>query len=134
MRASVAVMRRNILLGLGLVSYLLLGSSPLRGQSLTSGSLHGTVQTADGQPVTGASVTLESRTGAALLNLESGRDGAFDAQLLTPGEYRVLVEQIGYQPLRARGIIVTAGATTVVVITVERVRPVRPGSRPRSPR
>jgi len=123
MRASVAVMRRNILLGLGLVSYLLLGSSPLRGQSLTSGSLHGTVQTADGQPVTGASVTLESRTGAALLNLESGRDGAFDAQLLTPGEYRVLVEQIGYQPLRARGIIVTAGATTVVVITVERRPP-----------
>jgi len=123
MPASAAVKRRNILLGLGLVSQLVIGISSLEGQSLTSGNLRGTVQTADGEPVTGASVTLESRAGAMLLSLTSDRDGSFSAQLLTPGEYRVLVEQIGYQPLRSTGIIVTAGATTLVTITIERRPP-----------
>jgi hypothetical protein len=97
--------------------------SPTSAQSLTSGSLRGTVQTADGEPVPGAAVTLESATGAVLLSLESGREGTFDAQLLTPGEYRILVEQIGYQPLRAFGVIVTAGATTVIVLRIERRPP-----------
>ncbi len=123
MLASVTGKRRNILLGFGLVSQLVMALSPLEGQSLTSGSLRGTVQTADGQPVEGAAVTLESRAGAVLLTLVSDREGGFLAQLLTPGEYRVLAEQIGYQPLRSTGITVTAGTSTVVVITIERRPP-----------
>ena len=123
MRASVALKRSNLLLGLGLVSQLFGGISPVAGQSLTSGSLSGTVQTADGEPVAGAAVTLESRAGALLLSLETDRAGRFDARLLTPGEYRVLVEQIGYQPLRSTGVIVTAGTATVMVITIERRPP-----------
>jgi len=123
MRASVALHRGKILLGLGLMSQLLFCISSLEGQSLTSGSLSGTVQTADGEPVAGAAVTLESRAGALLLSLATDREGRFNARLLTPGEYRVLVEQIGYQPLRSTGIIVTAGTSTVVVITIERRPP-----------
>jgi len=122
MRPSVVVKRRNVMLGLGLATQFLL-AGVLQAQSLTSGSLRGSVQTADGEPVAGASVSLESRTGGVLLSLETDRLGGFQAQLLTPGEYRILVEEIGYQPLRASGVIVTAGTVTTVLLTIERRPP-----------
>lgn len=123
MRPSVVVKVCNLLLLIGLVALSGFGLEPAQAQSLTSGSLRGVVQTADGEPVSGAAVTLESRAGAALMSLESDRQGGFSAQLLTPGEYRLLVEQIGYQPLRSSGVIITAGTTTYVILTVERRPP-----------
>ncbi|HJR34264.1 MAG TPA: TonB-dependent receptor, partial [Gemmatimonadales bacterium] len=110
------------MLSLGLATQFLLGAV-LQAQSLTSGSLRGSVQTSDGEPVAGASVSLESRAGAVLLSLETDRLGGFQAQLLTPGEYRILVEEIGYQPLRATGVVVTAGTVTTVLLTIERRPP-----------
>jgi hypothetical protein len=123
MRPSVVVKACNLQLLLCLVAFSGFGSRPAQAQSLTSGSLRGVVQTADGEPVSGASVTLESRAGSALMSLESDREGGFTAQLLTPGQYRLLVEQIGYQPLRSSGVIITAGTTTYIVLTVERRPP-----------
>jgi hypothetical protein len=95
----------------------------LLAQSLTSGSLRGTVQTADGTPISGASVTIESRGGVAIASLVSDRSGGFRAQLLTPGEFRILAEQIGFQPVRTSGIIVAPGNTTSLSISLQRRPP-----------
>ena len=123
MPPSVAGKRRIMVFALGLGAQLLAGPVPARAQSLTSGSLRGTVQTADGEPVAGAAVSLETRTGGLLLGLTTDRRGGFQAQLLAPGEYRVLVEEVGYQPLRSTGVVVVAGAATTLRIVLERRPP-----------
>ena len=126
MRAFVLFEHRIPLLAIGLG--LLLGTSvtpvtPLAAQSLTSGSLRGTVQSADGAPLSGATVTIESRGGMAVATRNTDRNGGFVLQLVSPGEFRVLAEQIGFQPVRTSGIVVTPGATTLVVITLQRKPP-----------
>ena len=119
MRAFVLVRHRISLLASGLA--LLFGASAARlgAQSLTSGSLRGTVQSADGAPIAGATVTIESRGGMAVATRSTNRAGGFMLQLVSPGEYRVLAEQIGFQPVRTSGIVVTPGAATVIVITLQ---------------
>ena len=84
MRASVAIEHRiwRLVLSLGVI----LLPAGLRAQSLTSGSLRGAVQTADGEPVSGASVTIERGSGGAIASLSTDHGGGFTAQLLTPGE------------------------------------------------
>ncbi|HEV8149872.1 MAG TPA: carboxypeptidase regulatory-like domain-containing protein [Gemmatimonadales bacterium] len=108
-------------IGLGLS----LGTIPgeLGAQSLTSGSLRGTVQTADGVPISGAAVTIESRGGRAMASLTTDRSGGFRTQLLLPGEFRILVEQIGFQPVRTTGVVITPGNTTSLAISLERKPP-----------
>ncbi len=96
---------------------------PAGAQSLTSGALRGTVQTADGTTLRGASVTLETRSGATIAHLESGFGGDFQLGLLPAGEYRLLVELLGYQPVRVVGLRVSAGATTVLTVSIERRPP-----------
>ena len=123
MRAFVAFEQRIWLLGLSLGLMVAASPTGAYAQSLTSGSLRGTVQTADGIPVSGAAVTIESRGGMAVGSHSSSRDGEFLAQLLTPGEYRVLVEQVGFQPVRVSGVIVSAGSTTTITVTIERKPP-----------
>ena len=123
MRAFATFEHRMWLGVIGLGLSLVTAPAALRAQSLTSGSLRGTVQTADGVPIGGASVTIESRGGQAIASLTTDRSGAFRTSLLVPGEFRVLVEQIGYQPLRTSGILVTAGNVTSLVISLERRPP-----------
>lgn len=123
MRAAVAPKRQTLRIGSAWATLCGLLPSILFAQSLTSGSLRGTVQSNDGELVAGAAITVEGRTGATVLSLTTDRDGAFQAQLLTPGEYRVLVEQIGFQPVRISGVVVTAGSTTALRITLERRPP-----------
>jgi carboxypeptidase family protein len=123
MRAFVACEHRIWLMGITLGMALAAAPAGVHAQSLTSGSLRGTVQTADGTPVSGAAVTIESRGGIAIASLTSDRNGGFGVQLLSPGEFRILVEQIGFQPIRTSGIVVTPGAATVLAITLERKPP-----------
>ncbi len=94
----------------------------LPAQSLTSGSLSGRV-VSDGQGVGVVHLTLESRVGGAIRDLESGPDGSFRIPLLVPGEYRLLVELAGYQPVRRSGVIVAAGRVTTVEIPIVRRPP-----------
>src|SRR4026207_1707030 len=90
MRASAAFEHRIRLLvfslGIGLTGL----PAGLHAQSLTSGGLRGTVQTAEGDPVSGAEVTVERSGGGAVASLSTDRNGGFALQLLTPGEFRVL--------------------------------------------
>jgi hypothetical protein len=85
--------------------------------------LKGVVQDQDGGPVFNATVTLETRGGTAVAEARTERDGTFQISLLAPGEYRALVEQVGYQPVRQSGILVVPGRLTNVMVTVEKKPP-----------
>jgi hypothetical protein len=77
----------------------------------------------DGEPVPGAQVALEDSDGGTLRVLESNRFGEFSVALLAPGTYRLLVEQVGFQPIRRLGITVRAGQATSVTVQIERRPP-----------
>jgi len=64
-----------------------------------SGTLRGTVRTADGRPVREARVSLLDDTGAAVGGTITGDDGRFRFTDLAPGEYTVLAS--GYPPVAA---------------------------------
>lgn len=99
------------------------GLESLPAQSLTSGALRGTVLSIDGVPLNGVQVSLEQSDGRALTIVETDPSGRFAIPLVQPGEYRVLVEEIGYQPVRVTGVPVAAGRTTVVTARIERRPP-----------
>ncbi|MEO8448387.1 MAG: TonB-dependent receptor [Gemmatimonadota bacterium] len=94
-----------------------------RAQSLTGGSIRGVVLAADGSPVSGAEVVLETLDRRAARTLESDRHGAFTVSLLPPGTYSILVEQVGFQPVRRLGVTIRAGQQTGVTIRLERRPP-----------
>lgn len=118
--------RRPVGPGAGVLAALLVslvGVVPAAAQSLTAGSLRGQVRAPGGTPVRNASMALESASGGLLANLETGFDGEFRVALLLPGEYRLLIEQLGFQPVRLTGIVIAAGETTVLTIDLERRPP-----------
>jgi hypothetical protein len=96
---------------------------PVVAQSLTGGVLRGTVFSTDGSRLSGVQISVEGRDGRAIHVLETGSAGEFGVPLLAPGIYRVLIEQVGYQPVRLTGVIVVAGQTTSVSARVERRPP-----------
>ncbi len=95
----------------------------LFGQSLTAGTVTGAVRARNGEPVPGAAVTIEAPRGAAVRISEAGPDGSFRFHLVPAGTYWMLVEQVGFQPVRFSGILVSGGRTTAVVAEVERKPP-----------
>ncbi|MEZ4456904.1 MAG: carboxypeptidase-like regulatory domain-containing protein [Gemmatimonadales bacterium] len=106
-----------------LIAAALFGSRDLDAQSLSSGSLRGTVVDGVGAAVSGASVTLEGALGGAVAVLETDSQGRLQADLVPPGTYRLLVEMAGFQPVRFTGLIVSGGQTTRVSATIERRPP-----------
>ena len=115
---------RRILLGALLVELFVAADvGSLAAQSLTSGSLRGTVQSSSGDPLSGVSLSVEGRGGAVLKSLETDSKGGFRVALLVPGSYALLAEQAGYQPVRLSGIVVVAGTATTVTVALERRPP-----------
>ena len=108
---------------LGVLAASMVPSPSLVAQSITAGALRGTVLATDGSPLGGAAVTIEGATGAAVRNLETGEGGTFGIRMMLPGTYRILVEVIGYQPVRRLGVVVAAGRTTTVSFTLEQKPP-----------
>jgi len=90
----------------------LLIAVPLRAQTLTQGAVDGVVRDPEGKPLSGVVVTLRDRTGFGSMTRTSGKDGRFMLGLLPPGQYDLLLEALGYQPLRIRAIPVRAGNGT----------------------
>jgi hypothetical protein len=99
---------------LAVVGVLLVLPGPISAQSLTAGSLQGTVRTADGEVLSGAAVTVEDQGGGTVRELTTRRDGTFALQMMLPGTYNVLVEVAGFRPVRLRGVLVASGRTTTV--------------------
>ena len=99
------------------------GPLTLGAQSLTSGSLRGAIR-ANGQPLAGVQVTIEV-SGSPIRSLESEPDGRFQLRLLAAGEYSVLFELVGYQPVRRTGVRIAPGQRTEVsVVLVRRPPPI----------
>jgi len=70
-------------------------AGPLLGQdeeAATTGTVHGTVRDADGNPVANARVLVRSKAVQTTTVTRSGKDGTFVSEPLPPGEYTVLVE------------------------------------------
>src|SRR3990172_12098833 len=94
-------------------------------QLITAGALRGTVRDAEGEPLSGAAVTIEDQGGGSILELTSGDDGEFAVRMMQGGSFNLLVEAAGYQPVRVRGVIVAAGrSTNLVVELIERPPPI----------
>lgn len=93
--------------------------TPAFAQSVTAGGLRGTVHDADGAPLAAAAVTIENPGGGVVRNLTSGADGTFAVHMMSPGTYNLLVEVVGFQPVRLRGAVVASGRTTAVAIQLE---------------
>ncbi len=92
-----------------------LASTPLVAQSMTAASVTGRVSDPAGSPVRGAAVTLE-RQGIAFRTATTDQAGRFVFDLVPPGRYAILAEQVGYQPVRASSIDANAGVTTHLAI------------------
>ncbi len=117
------MIRRVCVIALGVLSASVSRSPTLVAQSITAGALRGSVLDADGAPLSGAAVTIESSTGATVRNLETRDDGTFGIRMMLPGTYRLLVEVVGYQPVRRSGIVVASGRSTTVSFTLEKRPP-----------
>jgi hypothetical protein len=94
----------------------LLLAPALLAQGLTSGSLRGTVQAADGTPLAGARLELEElRTGRRHAGI-TGPDGTFRFSGLAPGPCRLTVQAEGYGGQRLTGLHVASGSDTALSV------------------
>lgn len=114
---------RRGLWALGLGALLLCPVGQIHAQSLTAGQLRGTVLDGGGLAVPAAAVTLEDARGATIRFMETDYNGSFRVALVAPGVYRVLVEQVGFQPVRLLNVVVAAGQTTALNVVIDRRPP-----------
>ena len=102
---------------------------------LTDASLKGLVRTAAGTPVGGSTVTVTLTATGQSRTTTTTAEGTFLLQGLTPGEYMLLVEATGVQPVGQSDLRLASGATVDVTVDLpEATRPMRwwsPRGRPR---
>jgi hypothetical protein len=106
-----------------------LWAAPLSAQSLTHGSLAGTI-VREGAPVgetpvrlSDVSVRASDVTTGITWSVQTERGGDFRLFFLPPGEYSVLVERLGYRPKRIEGVRIRAGSRTELNASLEPTPP-----------
>ncbi|MEO6224480.1 MAG: carboxypeptidase regulatory-like domain-containing protein, partial [Sphingomicrobium sp.] len=115
LRAS-AAMQTIALLGVGATAFI--AAAPAAAQDYTSGALVGSVHSAAGAPVAGATVTLRSIAQGQVRNLVTGASGTFNAAGLTPGDYTINIAAGGYNT-HAGTISIVASQTNSVDVGLE---------------
>jgi hypothetical protein len=100
---------------------LLLMSSPVAAQSLSTGSIGGTVQSAGGGPVQGAMLTLVHTVSGVARSVTPSGSGTFEFGVLPTGEYELRAEQFGYRPLLLTGVVVRPGQRLEVPVEMTAV-------------
>ena len=108
---------KSTIRGIGLVLAGVLSSSSLRAQVpvTTAGRITGRVIEAEtGRPILRAEVTLGDATHRSLTDL----DGRFFLQNVPPGTCTVDVRQIGFTAKRVTNVVVQAGETTVLDVSL----------------
>jgi len=98
-------------------------AAPLSAQSLTAGSLSGTVMDSAGNALYQASVTVTDRATGLSHAAQTTRDGRFALTLLAPSQYDVHVEQLGFRPRLTQAVPVFAGTNVDVTVTLVAVPP-----------
>jgi hypothetical protein len=78
-------------------------------QSITSGSVEGTVTDQSGAALPGASVTLANLSTNTSQKTTTGADGHFRLAFVQPGTYRLTVSASAFQTTERGGIVVAAG-------------------------
>lgn len=92
-------------------------------QSATYGALAGLVVDAEGRPVADASVRVVDRASGATRRVVTVRDGAFIFGVLTPAEYDVTIEALGYRPVVHAGVGILAGNRSALRVVLRAERP-----------
>lgn len=109
-----------------LVGALLLAGSvaprELGAQGLNWATVSGTITDRSGVGVPNALLTFR-RAGGGERQVTATLRGVYQVSGLVPGEYSVLVEQVGYQPVRVTGIVLPAGTRLRVSIELDRRPP-----------
>lgn len=101
-----------VLLGVGLVS-------GVRAQSRTVGSISGTVRDPQGSAVPKAEVVIEEETTGQSRTVKTGEDGAYTAQSLPAGRYKVSVSAQGFKNTVAPGVEVHVSDRVVLDLNME---------------
>jgi len=116
---------QKIIRGLIFVGLLLgiLSGKATFGQGGATGAILGTVVDVNGDQVAGADVQIiNAATDAMVRRLTSGTDGTFEATLLPPAKYYVVVNKSGFAEAKAANIEVRVTETTRITI------PMKPGT------
>lgn len=111
---TVKRLRRYSLASLAILCNIL--GADLEAQTMTRGSLDGVVIGSDGVPLPGADVQLLQRETGRSWTAELTRDGRFEFDLLTAGEYDLLAEQLGFRPVHIQSIPVFNGERSTVSV------------------
>ncbi|HEY3935317.1 MAG TPA: carboxypeptidase regulatory-like domain-containing protein, partial [Gemmatimonadales bacterium] len=115
---------RRLLLSVVILATFVGGIRALGAQSLTAGGLAATIVDERGAPLRDVTVTLE-RNGSPFRTVTTDRLGAVSFSGLMPGSYSVLAEELGYQPVRMRGVpVVSNGRSTVTIRLVRKPPPI----------
>ncbi|HSH75475.1 MAG TPA: carboxypeptidase-like regulatory domain-containing protein, partial [Longimicrobiales bacterium] len=101
----------------------LLPSYAVEAQSLLWSTVTGTVADAAGQPVRQALVTLTPLGASGGTEVTTDGSGRFSFPLVSPGEYSVRAEALGYRPVVARGLSVAAAAEARVDMVMDLAAP-----------
>jgi Carboxypeptidase regulatory-like domain/TonB dependent receptor len=98
----------------------LLGGKPAFGQGGATGAISGTVVDVNGGEVSGADVQIiNSATDGLVRRLTTGTDGSFEAPLLPPAKYYVVVNKSGFAEAKAINIEVRVTETTRLSIALK---------------
>ena len=107
----------------GIALLALSSATAVRAQSASYGSLSGVVVDSSGQPLNVATIRLVDRASGATRSSLTARDGAFRFGVLSPAEYDVAVEALGYRPTVHTGVSVAVGGASTIRIVLRRERP-----------
>jgi hypothetical protein len=104
-------MRNRILFILLLVSIL---PALISAQVAVTGKITGVVTDSSGAAVPNATVTVKSTALMSPRSINTGADGSYLFDLLSPGTYEVTITATGFQTVNETGIVLTAGFTATV--------------------
>ena len=97
---------------------MLLAAAPLSAQSITSGSIEGTVRGDDGRAIAQAIVAVTPVGAGSSYEATTTSSGTFSLGVVQPGSYEIRVEALGYRPLVARVLTVAGGERSSLALTL----------------
>jgi len=95
---------------------------PAAGQSVYTGTLSGRVTGPEDEPLAGARVEVTEVATGVTRDAMTDQAGGFSFDLLPPGDYDVLAEELGYQPERVERVPVHPGRTLELTVTLREVQ------------
>lgn len=98
-------------------------ASAASAQTLSTGVIVGAVTNESGAPLNSVTITITNRANGQRTLARTDRAGAYGSELLAPGHYDALFEILGFRPHRVEDILVVAGASRDVRISLDPLTP-----------